>query len=72
MGVFVSLIIFYSAYSIGKEAVDPLLGEAPSEETIKEIKKLAREHAGVLGVHDIIFHKYGTTSIISLHKRSVR
>jgi cation diffusion facilitator family transporter len=67
MGVGVSLIIFYSAFSIAKEAVNPLLGEAPSKETIKEIEKLAMTHEGVLGVHDIIFHKYGQTSVISLH-----
>ncbi len=67
MGVFVSLIIFYSAYSIAKEAINPLLGEAPSKETIKEIEELAMTHEGVLGVHDIIFHKYGQTSVISLH-----
>ncbi len=67
MGVFVSFIIFYSAYSIAKEAINPLLGEAPSKETIKEIEKLAMTHEGVLGIHDIIFHKYGQTSVISLH-----
>jgi len=67
MGVGVSLIIFYSAFSIAKEAVNPLLGEAPSKETIKEIEKLALTHEGVSGVHDVIFHKYGRTSIISLH-----
>lgn len=67
MGVFVSLVIFYSAYSIAKEAINPLLGEAPSKETIKEIERIAGSHNGVLGIHDIIFHKYGQTSIISLH-----
>ncbi|MCK4824375.1 cation transporter, partial [bacterium] len=67
MGVGVSLIIFYSAFSIAKEAVNPLLGEAPSKETIKEIESLALAHEGVSGVHDVIFHKYGQTSIISLH-----
>jgi len=67
MGVGVSLIIFYSAFSIAKETVNPLLGEAPSRETIKEIENLALDHEGVLGVHDVIFHKYGQTSVISLH-----
>jgi len=67
MGVGVSLIIFYSAFSIAKEAVNPLLGEAPSKEEIKEIENLAKAHEGVFGVHDVIFHKYGQTSIISLH-----
>jgi cation diffusion facilitator family transporter len=67
MGVGVSLIIFYSAFSIAKEAVNPLLGEPPSKEEIKEIETLAKSHKGVLGVHDVIFHKYGQTSVISLH-----
>lgn len=67
MGIFVSLIIWYSAYSIAKEAINPLLGEAPSKETLKEIEKIAKTHPGVLGVHDIIFHKYGQTGVISLH-----
>lgn len=67
MGALVSLIIFYSAYWIAKAAIDPLLGQAPSKETIKQIEKTAMSCEGVLGVHDIIFHKYGQTSIISLH-----
>lgn len=67
MGIFVSLIIWYSAYSIAKEAINPLLGEGPSKETLKEIEKLAGTHPGVLGVHDIIFHTYGQTGVISLH-----
>lgn len=67
MGVGVSLIIFYSAFSIAKEVVNPLLGEAPSRKTIKEIENLALAHEGVSGVHDVIFHKYGQTSVISLH-----
>ena len=67
MGVGVSLVIFYSAFLIAKEAINPLLGEAPSRETIKEIENLAKAHEGVLGVHDIIFHRYGQTSVVSLH-----
>ncbi len=67
MGVFVSLFVFYSGYSISKEAISPLLGEAPSKETISRIERLARSHEGVFGVHDIIYNKYGQMSIISLH-----
>ena len=43
------------------------MGEAPSKETIKEIESMAKKHAGVLGVHDIIYNKYGPTNIISMH-----
>ena len=67
MGVCVSLVIFYSAYLIAREAITPLLGESPSKETLKEIVRLAMAHEGVSGVHDIIYHRYGQTSIVSLH-----
>ncbi len=67
MGIFVSLIIFYSAYEIAKEAIDPLLGEAVSKETLRDIERIAKSHEGIFGVHDIISHRYGQTSIVSLH-----
>ncbi len=66
-GIIVSGIIFYSAYKIGKDAIDPLLGEPPSKEDIRKVEKLASRYKEVLGVHDIIFHRYGQMNIISLH-----
>lgn len=67
MGLFVSLSICYFAYKIARDAINPLLGEAPSEKTLKEIECIAMKFPGVNGVHDIIFHQYGQTKIISLH-----
>lgn len=67
MGIGVALIILYSAYIIAREAIDPLLGEPPSKEALREIGTIAMKHPEVTGVHDIIYHKYGQTSIISFH-----
>ncbi len=67
MGVVVSLIIFYSAYYIFKNAVDTLLGKAPSEELIEKIRKEVLKTPKIIGVHDIIIHQYGSRSVISLH-----
>jgi len=67
IGISVSLIIYYSAYLIARDAINPLLGEAPDEEMVKVIEKVARGQKGVIGVHDVIVHKYGQTHIISLH-----
>ncbi len=67
MGCFVSLIIFYSAYAIAKEAISPLLGEAPPPEFLKQVENLCLSIPGVLGVHDIISHQYGQNRITSLH-----
>ncbi len=67
MGVVVSLIIFYSAYDIFKNAVDTLLGKAPSEELIEKIRKEVLKTPKIIGVHDINVHQYGSRSVISLH-----
>lgn len=67
MGSLVSVAIFISAYMIMKDAVNPLLGEPPSKDMIRMIEELSKSKPGVLGVHDIICHTYGQTSITSLH-----
>ena len=67
MGVMVSFIIIYSAYTIAREAIDPLLGEPPSRETLKNIEAIAMQYDEVHGVHDIICHNYGNENVISLH-----
>jgi len=63
----VSSIIIYSGYIIAKEAVNPLLGEAPSKEFIQKIEEIAKNCEGVYGVHDVIVHQYGQESLVSLH-----
>ncbi len=67
MGVIVSLIIFYSAYLIFKNAVNTLIGKAPSEEILEKIRNEVLKCTGVMGSHDIIIHQYGSRSVISLH-----
>ena len=67
MGVAVSLIIFYSAWKIFMDAVNQLLGEAPSQVTLDAIRDIALRNPDVLGVHDIILHSYGSKAVISLH-----
>lgn len=67
MGCMVTIVIFHSAYLIAKDAVSPLLGEAPSPELLKKIEEKCLSIPGVLGTHDIISHQYGQNSITSLH-----
>lgn len=67
MGFVVSLCICYFAYKIAQDAINPLLGEPPSEELLIAIEKIAMNFDGVHGVHDIIVNQYGQTKIISLH-----
>jgi divalent metal cation (Fe/Co/Zn/Cd) transporter len=67
MGCLVSVAIFISAYMIMKDAIHPLLGQPPPPALIEAIENLCMARPGVLGVHDIIVHSYGQTSITSLH-----
>lgn len=67
MGIGVSLVIFASAWGIAREAVNPLIGEAPSQGVLDEIEGACRVITGVLGVHDIVVHNYGENRIVSLH-----
>ncbi|VFQ42538.1 cation diffusion facilitator family transporter [Desulfoluna butyratoxydans] len=67
MGIGVSLVIFASAWGIAREAVNPLIGEAPSQAFLDEIEGACRSVTDVLGVHDIVVHNYGENRIVSLH-----
>lgn len=64
-GIVVSVIIMYVGYTLGKGAASSLLGEAPSQELVVTIRKLASEK-GVAQVDNIHVHDYGTRKAISL------
>jgi len=66
-GVGVSLLLFKVAYDIAREAVDSLLGQAPSPEDVAEVKRQAKSVDGVRGVHDVVIHNYASNVFISLH-----
>lgn len=67
IGLLVSLWLFYLGYSHAKEALVPLLGQAPSIELIEKIRKTARSVDGISDVHEIIVHDYGSMIMISMH-----
>lgn len=59
VGLLVSLLIFYSGIVSLKDTVNPLLGQAPSEEVTQEIARIILGYEGVLGTHDLMMHDYG-------------
>jgi len=66
-GVVVSVMILWCAYVVARDAINPLLGEAPTPELLRNIENAAHCIEGVKGVHDIIVHNYGGTRLVSLH-----
>ncbi len=67
MGLAVAGLIAWAAVKTMREAAGPLLGQRPSAHMATEIADIARSVPGVQGVHDIMVHCYGTTTIVSLH-----
>lgn len=68
LGILVALFILYSGFSLAKETLNKLLGEAPDKEFIANVTKDVIAHPEIIGVHDFIVHNYGVGScVISLH-----
>ncbi|MCD8180982.1 MAG: cation diffusion facilitator family transporter [Firmicutes bacterium] len=59
MGLLVALFILYSGFGLVKDTLDPLLGKAPDEKQVNEIKNKILSYPGVMGTHDLMMHDYG-------------
>ena len=68
MGVIVAILIVVAGFRILNESKNAILGEAPSEEIVKQISETVDRYEGALGIHDMVVHNYGPGRIIaSLH-----
>ncbi len=68
MGFVVAIFILYSGWGLVKDAVAPLLGQAPNPALVKHIMEVTRSYPGVLGIHDLLVHDYGPgRQFASLH-----
>lgn len=66
-GVAMGGILIYGGFKIAKDSADSLIGQPPSPEIIRRIRKICRGVPGVLDAHDIIVHAYGERLFISVH-----
>ena len=68
VGMAVAVFVMWSGFSIIKETISPLLGQAPDPELVAEIQRTVLSFDGVVGIHDMIVHDYGPgRTIVSLH-----
>jgi divalent metal cation (Fe/Co/Zn/Cd) transporter len=67
IGVLVSFWLLYLGFTHGREAIVPLLGQAPKKEMIQKIRGIAKSVDGVEDAHEIIVHDYGSMYTLSLH-----
>lgn len=65
VGLVVSAFILFSGFSLAKETVSELIGEAPSVELIKSVLTDIEKHKEILGIHNYTFHTYGNNKKIA-------
>lgn len=68
IGLLVAAFVLWSGFSVIKETVSPLLGQAPDPKLVEGITETVLSFDGVIGIHDLIVHSYGPgRTIVSLH-----
>ena len=68
VGMAVALFVIWSGFTVIKDTVSPLLGQAPDPELVQGIQRTVLSYEGVVGIHDLIVHDYGPGRVfVSLH-----
>ena len=67
-GILVAVFILRAGWGAAKDTLNPLLGQSPDPELVREIEQTILAHPQVVGIHDLIIHDYGPgRSMLSLH-----
>ena len=68
VGMAVALFVIWSGFTVIRNTVSPLLGQAPDPELVQDIQQTVLSYEGVVGIHDLIVHDYGPgRMMVSLH-----
>lgn len=68
VGLFIGFLIFKTAYEIGKENINNIMGKVPSQDFIKKIKKVADNSSPYAqNAHNIKVDYIGSYATVSLH-----
>jgi len=68
IGMAISLFILYSGFSLIKETLNSLLGEAPDKKLVEKIMKELTNYKLIIGAHDLMIHNYGPrNTMASVH-----
>lgn len=55
----VGVFVLVSGLGLVRDTVNPLLGQAPSDEVVNRVHEIILGKPGVLGMHDLMIHDYG-------------
>ncbi|MBE6635255.1 MAG: cation transporter [Ruminococcaceae bacterium] len=65
VGLAVSVMILVAGIRILNETKNSILGEAPVDETVAEIKRIVGEYPEIIDIHDLMVHNYGPSNYIA-------
>ena len=67
-GILVALFILRAGWGAAKDTLNPLLGQSPDPELVRDIEETVLAHPQVVGIHDMIIHDYGPgRAMMSFH-----
>lgn len=66
-GFAISLFIVYTGIKIAGKSCSLLLGSAPVEELKNGITSCVKEFEGVIDIHDLEIHDYGSWKVVTMH-----
>ena len=68
IGIIVSLFVINAGYGIIKNTIDILIGKSADSELVENICELIKGNSEILGIHDLIIHSYGSSTLLgSVH-----
>lgn len=68
VGILVAIFIMISGIKMIIDTVNPLIGNMPSTEEINLISQKIMSYPGILGIHDLVIHRYGScTTFVTVH-----
>lgn len=68
LGIGLSIFILISGIKLVIETINPLIGTMPTKEEIDQISEKILSYDGIIGIHDLVVHKYGNcTTFVTAH-----
>lgn len=67
IGFIIGLFILKTAYDIGKENIDNIMGKVPSEEFLEKIRSVANNTPNAKNAHNIKINYLGAYATVALH-----
>ncbi len=67
VAILISILVLQTAFNVGKDSVDTLMGKIPSPDILVDVKTAAMKVKGIKGIHDLKINYMGPYASVDLH-----